>query len=154
MKTGPRLGRPLASPQLLLVRDTATLPTKRHRVLILLLLFATGCRPAELVDARKRTGNAANSSIDELGLDVDDGFCADSDGDTYEDQDEISSLRDTQDGEDAISGVELYVRRFDALSYEDVRVLVVHNSNSEEPDVLAMEVKLAHQKVHHRRLKL
>ena len=37
-------------------RDTSTFPTERHRVqfaLILLLLFATGCRPAELVDAKK-----------------------------------------------------------------------------------------------------
>jgi hypothetical protein len=38
-------------------RDTATVPTERHRVqfaLILLLLFGTGCRPAELVDAKKK----------------------------------------------------------------------------------------------------
>ena len=38
-------------------RDTSTFPTERHRVqfaLILLLLFATGCRPAELVDAKKK----------------------------------------------------------------------------------------------------
>jgi hypothetical protein len=38
-------------------RDTFTFPIKRHRVqfaLILLLLFAIGCRLAELVDAKKK----------------------------------------------------------------------------------------------------
>jgi len=39
------------------VRDTSTFPTERHRVqypLLLLLLSGTGCRPTELVDARKK----------------------------------------------------------------------------------------------------
>jgi hypothetical protein len=38
-------------------RDTSTFSTERHRVqfaLILLFLFGTGCRPAELVDAKKK----------------------------------------------------------------------------------------------------
>ena len=37
-------------------------------------------------------------------------------------------------------------RQFDALCYEDVRLLVVRNPVAGERDVLAMEVKLAHHK--------
>ncbi|KAH6696594.1 hypothetical protein BKA61DRAFT_251279 [Leptodontidium sp. MPI-SDFR-AT-0119] len=50
-------------------RDTSTSPTERHRVqfaLILVLIFDTGCRPAELVDARKKRKDDIDSEDDDL----------------------------------------------------------------------------------------
>jgi hypothetical protein len=47
-------------------RDTSTFPTERHRVqfaLILLILAYTGCRPAELVEARKK--RSPDSDLDD-----------------------------------------------------------------------------------------
>jgi hypothetical protein len=148
-------------------RDTSTFPTERHRVqfaLILLILFATGCRPAELVDAKKKKRT--------LGLD-DDGTCADdvndegledaevgADGDFgFDDHDsavtDLGSENDDNVSDDdvAMSDVDTELRQFDALCYEDVRLLVVRNPVAGERDVLAMEVKLAYHKGAKRRPK-
>jgi hypothetical protein len=113
-------------------RDTSTFPTERHRVqfaLILLLLFGTGCRPAKLVNTKKKRK-------DDIGFD-DDNFEGVNDNDILA----------------AMSGVEEDIRHFDAICYEDVRLLVVRSSGSEERDVLAMEVTMAHHKGHKRRPK-
>ncbi|OBT53129.1 hypothetical protein VE04_05757 [Pseudogymnoascus sp. 24MN13] len=107
-------------------RDKSVYPTERHRVqfaLILLLLFGTGCRPAELVDAKRKRRDNPNSDDDDLESDVD------------------------------MGGVEGDTRRPDALCYEDVRLLVVHSPDNDERDVLAMEVKLSHHKGHNKRPK-
>jgi hypothetical protein len=53
-----------------------------------------------------------------------------------------------------ISDVEMELKQFDALCYEDVRLLVVRNPITGERDVLTMEVKLAHHKGAKRRPKL
>jgi hypothetical protein len=91
--------------------------------LILLLLFGTGCRPAELVDAkRKRRDNP--------------GF---DDGD--------------HEGDVDMGGVEGGARLYDAICYEDIRLLVVHDPDNSVRDVLAMEVKLSHHKGHNKRPK-
>jgi hypothetical protein len=119
-------------------RDTSTFPTERHRVqftLILLLLFATGCRPAELVDARKKTRDDTSSSDND-------------DGDFGADDSDDSSAYDN----DAFNDVD-NVRHFDALCYEDVRLLLVRSPNKGERDMLAIEVKMAHHKRHNRRPK-
>ena len=77
-------------------RDTFIIPTKRHRVqfaLILLFLFVTGCRPAELVDAKKKkrtpclddddtcVDDVSDEGFDEaeVGTDADFGFSNDCD---------------------------------------------------------------------------
>ena len=150
-------------------RDTSTFPTERHRVqfaLILVLLFATGCRPAELVDAKKKKrrrwpgleddetsdGNVNDTGFEdaEAGADADFGF---------DDHDSaVADLGSENDGNDfnddvAMSDVETELRPFDALCYEDVRLLVVRNPVAGERDVLAMEVKLAHRKGAKRRPK-
>lgn len=107
-------------------RDTSTFSTERHRVqfaLILLLLFGTGCRPAELVDGKKKRKENLSSDDDDL------------------------------EGDVAMSGVEEDIRHFDAICYEDVRLLVVRSPGSGERDVLAMEVTMAHHKGHKRRPK-
>jgi len=107
-------------------RDKSVFPTERHRVqfaLILLLLFGTGCRPAGLVDAKRKRRDIPSSDDDDLEGDVDMGGVG---GDT---------------------------RLYDALCYEDVRLLVVHSPDNSERDVLAMEVKLSHHKGHNKRPK-
>ncbi|PMD59341.1 uncharacterized protein K444DRAFT_630140 [Hyaloscypha bicolor E] len=83
-------------------RDTSTFPTERYRVqfaLILLLLFATGCRPMELVDAKKKKMRRRTPGLDddetcaddtddegfddtEVGADADFGFDSDNDHDS------------------------------------------------------------------------
>lgn len=151
-------------------RDTSTFPTERHRVqfaLILLLLFAIGCRPAELVDAKKKKkkrrwpgleddetsdGNVNDTGFEdaEAGADADFGF---------DDHDSaVADLGSENDGNGsnddvAMTDVEMELRRFDALCYEDVRLLVVRNPVAGERDVLAMEVTLAHHKGAQRRPK-
>jgi hypothetical protein len=150
-------------------RDTSTFPTERHRVqfaLILLLLFATGCRPAELVDAKKKKRRRPGLDDDETGADdvSDEGFDdaevgADSNFGFDDDHDsavaDLGSEIGDDDGDDdvAMSGVDTELRQFDALCYEDVRLLVVRNPVAGERDVLAMEVKLAHHKGAKRRPK-
>jgi hypothetical protein len=52
-----------------------------------------------------------------------------------------------------MGGVEGDTRLFNALCYEDVRLLAVHSADSSEWDVLAMEVKLSHHKGHNKRPK-
>ena len=91
--------------------------------MILLLLFSTGCWPTELVNAKRKRRDNPSSNDDDLKSDVD------------------------------IGGVEGDTRLFNALYYEDVRLLVVHSPNNSERDVLAMEVKLSHHKGHNKRLK-
>jgi len=107
-------------------RDKSVYRTERQRVrfaLILLLLFGTGCQPAELVDAKSKRRDNPGSDDDDLESDVD------------------------------MGGVEGDSRRPDALCYKDVRLLVVHSPDNSERDVLAMEVKLSHHKGHNKRPK-
>lgn len=52
-----------------------------------------------------------------------------------------------------MDAVESEIRYFDALCYEDVRLLVVRSPESGARDVLAMEITLAHHKGHNRRPK-
>jgi hypothetical protein len=150
-------------------RDTSTFPTERHRVqfaLILLLFFAMGYRPTELVDAKKKKRRRPGLDDDETGADdVDDEGFDDTevgaDADFGFDDDHDSAVADLgsendDDGSDddvAMSDVETEPRQFDALYYEDVRLLVVRNPVAGERDVLAMEVKLAHHKGAKRRPK-
>jgi len=146
-------------------RDTSTFPTERHRVqfaLILLLLFATGCRPAELVDAKRKKrrtpglddDNTCADDVDEgfddaeVGGDADFGFDSDDDHDSA-----VADLGSESDDEVTMSDAQTELRQFDALCYEDVRLLVVRNPVAGERDVLAMEVKLAHHKGAKRRPK-
>ncbi|KAG9228633.1 hypothetical protein BJ875DRAFT_489673 [Amylocarpus encephaloides] len=80
-------------------RDKSVYPTERHRVqfaLILLLLFGTGCRPAELVDAKMKRRDNPGSDDDNPEDDVN------------------------------MSGEEEDTRLYDALCYEDIRLLVVY----------------------------
>jgi hypothetical protein len=53
-----------------------------------------------------------------------------------------------------INGFEEEIRLYDAICYEDVRLLVVRSLDSGERDMLAMEVTMAHHKGHRRRPKL
>jgi hypothetical protein len=133
--------------------------------LILLLLFTTGCRPAELVDAKKKrqtpgldddetcTDNVNDEGFDDtkVSADADFGFNDDHDSAVAD----LGSKNDDKgsDGDVATSDVETEVRQFDVLCYEDVRLLAVWNPIAGERDVLAMEVKLAHYKGAKRRLK-
>lgn len=153
-------------------RDTSTFPTERYRVqfaLILLLLFATGCRPAELVDAKKKKKKRRWP-----GLEDEETGDRDVDNNSFEDEDakvganadfgfdnhdsaiaDLGSENDSNgsDNDVAISDIETELRQFDALCYEDVRLLVVRNPVAGERDVLAIEVKLAHHKRAKRRPK-
>jgi hypothetical protein len=90
-------------------RDKSVFPTERHRVqfALILLLFGTGCQPAELVDAKRNWRDNPSSDDDDLEGDVDMGGVG---GDT---------------------------RLFDALCYEAVRLLLVHSPDNSERDVLA-----------------
>ena len=135
-------------------RDTSTFPTEQHRVgfaLILLLLFGTGCRPAELVDGRKKRRDEVDSENDDLeALDDDDILAADKSDAGFETENNNFSCRD--DG--ACQGIgEEDIRQCDAICYEDIRLLVVRSPMSGERDVLAMEITLAHHKGHKRRPK-
>lgn len=126
--------------------------------LILLLLFATGCRPAELVDAKKKKRRWPGLEDDETGADdaevsagADFGFDDDRDSAVAD----LGSENDSDGSDDdvAMSDGETELRQFDALCYEDVRLLVVRNPIAGERDVLAMEDKLAYHKGAKRRPK-
>ncbi|KAH7370272.1 hypothetical protein BKA65DRAFT_589640 [Rhexocercosporidium sp. MPI-PUGE-AT-0058] len=151
-------------------RDTSTFPTERHRVqfaLILLLLFATGCRPAELVDAKKKRRRWPGLKDEESDDgDVDDNSFEDEDAEVgadadfgFDDHDSaIADLGSENNGNGSddhvvMSDVGTELRQFDSLYYEDVRLLVVRNPVVGERDMLAMEVKLAHHKGAKRRPK-
>ena len=134
--------------------------------LILLLLFATGCRPAELVDAKKKKRRRPDLDDDPTGADDvnDEGFDETEDGadaDFGFDDDHDSAVADLgsenndsgPDDDVAMGDVETEPRQFDALCYEDVRLLVVRNPVAGGRDVLAMEVKLTHHKGAKRRPK-
>jgi hypothetical protein len=60
---------------------------------------------------------------------------------------------DALEGVAAPSGFEGDMRHYDAICYEDVRLLVVRSPGGGERDVLAMEVTIAHHKGHKRRPK-
>lgn len=122
--------------------------------MILLLLFGTGCRPAELVDAKKKNKGDIDFEDDDLEVVDGDNIHAVNKGDGSFGAETLSGRDDeASEGDVAISGVEEDVRHFDAICYEDVRLLVVRNPGSEERDVLAMEVTMAHHKGHKRRPK-
>jgi hypothetical protein len=140
-------------------RDTSTSPTERHRVqfaLILLLLFATGCRPAELVDAKMRKkkkkkkkkrqtpGLDDHTCVDdvdegfddaEVGADTDFGFDGDDDHDSAVTDFGSKSSNEGSDDDAAMSDAQTEHRQFDAFCYEDVRVLVLRNPVLGERDV-------------------
>ncbi|KAF7944137.1 hypothetical protein EAE96_010541 [Botrytis aclada] len=118
-------------------RDTSVFPTERHRIqfaLILLILFGTGCRPAELVDAQKKPKSA--SSAEDI-----------SEGDESDDDHGIKFGNSTFGKNNNNSNK---TERCDALCYEDIRLLAVRNSKNNKDHVLAMEVTLAHHKGHKR----
>lgn len=134
-------------------QDTSTFPTEQHRVgfALILLLFGTRCRLAELVDGRKKRRNEVNSEDDDLEVVSDDNVLAADKSDTASQTENYNfSARD-----DATRpGVgEEDIRQFDAICYEDVRLLVARSPGSGERDVLAMEITLAHHKGHKRRPK-
>ncbi|KAL5315253.1 hypothetical protein ACEPPN_017905 [Leptodophora sp. 'Broadleaf-Isolate-01'] len=127
--------------------------------------YADRCRPAELVDAKKKKrrwpglkdnetsdGNVNNTGFEdaEAGADGDFGF---------DDHDSaVADLGFENDGNSsnndvAITDGEIELRRFDALCYEDVRLLAVRNPVTGERDVLAIKVTVAHHKGAQRRLK-
>ncbi|KAH6704125.1 hypothetical protein BKA61DRAFT_739939 [Leptodontidium sp. MPI-SDFR-AT-0119] len=105
-----------------------------------------------LEDDETGDGDVDDNSFEdaEVGADVDFGF---------DDHDsavaDLSSENDGNGSDDdvAMSDVETELRQFDALCYEDVRLLVVRNPVAGERDVLAKEVKLAHHKGAKRRPK-
>lgn len=134
-------------------RDTSTFPTERYRVqypLLLLLLSGTGCRPAELVDARRRRKDDISADNGEVVAQDksshDSGAVTDKDFTGHDGYAQVDFDLDT-------SGVEEDVRRVDAICYEDVRLLVVRSPDSRGRDVLAMEVTMTHHKGHKRRPK-
>lgn len=135
-------------------RDTSTFPTEQHRVgfaLILLLLFSTECWPAELVDGRKEKRDDADFEEDELEVVNNDDILAADKSDTGF-RNENNDINSRNDG--ALSGVsDEAVRQFDAIYYEDVRLLIVRSSEGGERDVLAMEITMDHHKGYKRRLK-
>ena len=117
-------------------RDTSVFPTERHRIqfaLILLILFGTGCRPAELVDAQKKPKSGSNAE------DISEGDESDDDnGMTFSNSTFGKNKNNNQP------------ERCDALCYEDIRLLAVRNSKNNTDHILAMEVTLAHHKGHKR----
>ena len=141
--------------------------------LVLLLLFATGCRPAELVDAKKKKKKkkkrrtpgltddetCADDTDDEgfddteAGAEADFGFDSDDDYDSAVADLGSENDDDGSDDDVAMSDDQTEHRQFETLCYEDVRLLVVRNPVAGERDVLAMEVKLAHHKGAKRRPK-
>lgn len=99
--------------------------------LILLLLFATGCRPAELVDAKKKKRRRPNLDDHEAYADDvnDRGFedakvGADADFGFNDHDSAVADLESENDGNGSdddvvMSGIETELRQFDALCYED-----------------------------------
>ena len=80
-------------------RDTSTFPTERYRVqfaLILLLLFGTGCRPAELVDAKKKKRDNIGSENEDLEV-VDDDDDTSDNGFSTEKNKDTGGLKRTLD---------------------------------------------------------
>jgi hypothetical protein len=133
--------------------------------LILLLLFATGCRPTELVDVKKKRRTPSFNNNETYANSVNDkGFNnakAGANADFSFDDDHDSAVADLDSENDnnssnnnvAISDIKTELRQFNALYYEDVRLLVVRNPVAGERDVLTIEVKLAYHKGAKRRLK-
>jgi hypothetical protein len=132
-------------------------------LLILLLLFATGCRPAELVDAKKKqrkrtpglndnktctdTTDDEGFNDTEGGADTDFGFDSDNaHNSTVTDLGSEIGNNGSDNNNIAISDNQTEYRQFDTLYYKDVRLLVVRNPVAGERNVLAIEVKLAYYK--------
>jgi hypothetical protein len=118
--------------------------------LILLLIFGIGCRPVELVDARKKRKDDIDSEDDDLEVLDDDhilaigkndnGFGPESNRGTSGCDD------DAHEGNGVMSEVGEDIRYFDAIYYEDVRLPVVRGPDSGGRNVHAMEVTMAHHK--------
>jgi hypothetical protein len=122
--------------------------------LILLFLFSTGCRPIELVDAKKKRREDPGSKDDDLNDDDLLAINKSNNGFGAEDNQDFSSRDDDAlEGVAATSGVKEGMRYYDAIYYEDVRLLVVRSPGGGERDVLAIEVTMAHYKGHKRRPK-
>ncbi len=122
-------------------RNTSTFLTEWYYVqfaLILLLLFATGCRPVELVDAKKKrrtpgpgdnktcTNDVNDEGFDDTEASANTDFGFDNDHDSAV-TDLDSENDDGSDDDVTMSDVETELRQFDVLYYEDVRLLVVQN---------------------------
>ena len=91
--------------------------------------MGTGCRPAKLVGAKKKKRRtlSLDKSFDDAEIDTDADFGFDDDHDSAV-ADLGSENNDDGSGDDgAISDVETEVRQFDALCYEDVRLLAMQN---------------------------
>jgi hypothetical protein len=133
--------------------------------LILLLLFAIRCRPAKLVDAKKKKrrrpdlddNKAYANNVNDKGFkDAEVGANADFGLDDHDSA--IANLGSENDSNSfnnnvIISDIKTELRQFDALCYKDVRLLVMRNPIAGEQDVLAIEVKLAYYKGAKRRPK-
>jgi hypothetical protein len=126
--------------------------------LILLFLFGIRCRPAELVDAKKKR---KDTSFDNVDLDDNDLEVVDNDntlvidksnnGFGAEDNQEFGSRKDyTFESNIIMSGIREDIRQFDAICYKDIRLLVVRNSKR---NILAIEVTIAYHKKYQRRPK-
>ncbi|KAL5329360.1 hypothetical protein ACEPPN_002872 [Leptodophora sp. 'Broadleaf-Isolate-01'] len=134
--------------------------------LILLLLFATRCRPVELVDAKKKKkrrwpglkdNNTSDGDIDDNGFkDTEIGANADFGFNNHDSSIADLGSENNSNGFDddvTISDIKTELRQFDALYYKDVRLLVVRNPVAGERDLLTIEVKLAYHKGAKRRPK-
>jgi hypothetical protein len=144
-------------------RDTCTFPTEDQRhglATVLLFSLFTGARPAELVDAMKRSAplrypweHADEPELDKEG----------SEGNTDDLDDENLDVKDHPDDPDYNrpdpwhnSGCTDYnddtgessdtKRRYKALCYEDIRLWIVQNPIPGERDLLAMELTLKYHK--------
>jgi hypothetical protein len=109
--------------------------------------------PAELVDAKKKRKDDIGFEDDDFEVIDDDDILAVNKSDDGFGAENNKDLSGRLEGDVAMSGVEEDIRHFDAICYEDVRLLVVRSPGSEERDVLAMEVTMAHHKGHKRRPK-
>lgn len=100
---------------------------------MILLLFATGCRPVELVDAKKKRKVTTSSNEDVLD---DNNLSAGENDDDFSAEKDEGCSGDDDEGDDLLSVVNEETRHFDALCYKDVRLMVVRTPDSRERDVL------------------
>ncbi|KAH9207213.1 hypothetical protein DL95DRAFT_415841 [Leptodontidium sp. 2 PMI_412] len=153
-----------SAPRTLLPLDSTTFKT------LSISLYIYRCRPIKLVDVKKKkkkkrrwpslkdkeTGdrdvddNSFEDKDTEVGANADFGFDNHDSAVT-----DLGSENDSNSSDDdvIISDIKTELRQFDALYYEDVRLLVVRNPVAGERDILMIEVKLAHYKGAKRRLK-
>jgi hypothetical protein len=125
--------------------------------LILLLLFGIGCRPAELVDTKKKRKNDISSNNNDLEIVDNNNILAIDKSNKYfgtkSNKDFSSRDNNTLQGIVIISRAEENIRYFDAICYKDIRLLVVRSPSSREREGLAIEVIIAYHKRHKRRPK-